>query len=210
MSRFCITFQTFLFICLITFSPLNSHSKGLKITDTNEIITALAPGYHKAYKRNPFIDLNIQFDFDRASLLQSAERQLDYLAKALVSKKLKNSHFQITGHTDAKGEEGYNKRLSAKRAAAVKTYLIDKKNIQADRLFAIGLGEEKLKDISNPEHSVNRRVEISLIPGPNQNKSDVSNSSQPSAAFDWGAVKKPSKSKSTSKSLPSENSKFKW
>lgn len=69
----------------------------------------------------------------------------------------------ITGHTDARGEEEYNERLSLRRAEAVLAYL--KSNLPAAaleklKLFTVGAGErEPIADNDTPEGQVaNRRV----------------------------------------------------
>ena len=68
---------------------------------------------------------------------------------------------EISGHTDAKGSNDYNQRLSENRANAVVNYLISKE-IAAERLKAVGYGETKpVGDNSTVEgRDSNRRVEI--------------------------------------------------
>ncbi|GAB4526367.1 MAG: hypothetical protein Tsb0020_44190 [Haliangiales bacterium] len=73
---------------------------------------------------------------------------------------------EIQGHTDARGSDSYNLRLSGERARSVRTYLIDKGNVAPERLEANGYGETQLIDKGNNEaaHAANRRVEF-LIKG---------------------------------------------
>ncbi len=132
------------------------------VKDWNTIVRALAPGYEEAYGEPRLIDLDVRFAFDEATLLPDAVRQLDELARALVSDKLKKSRFLITGHTDARGSAAYNKDLSARRAEAVRNFLVGK-GVDAKRLQTAGRGEEQLKDILDPEGAINRRVEISVV-----------------------------------------------
>ena len=65
----------------------------------------------------------------------------------------------IEGHTDSVGKPAYNKKLSERRANAVKAYF-EKKGIAADRLNAVGFGMEKpVADNATPEgRAQNRRV----------------------------------------------------
>jgi outer membrane protein OmpA-like peptidoglycan-associated protein len=71
--------------------------------------------------------------------------------------------FQVIGHTDAKGGDDYNLRLSQKRAESVRLYLISAHQIEAGRLTAEGRGRRELKDPSRPEDGINRRVQIKTI-----------------------------------------------
>ncbi|MDP7239531.1 MAG: OmpA family protein, partial [Candidatus Latescibacteria bacterium] len=74
----------------------------------------------------------------------------------------------IFGHTDSKGSDAYNQKLSEKRALSVKTWLLTNTNISKYLLHTIGLGEtqpvapnEKEDGSDNPEgRAQNRRVEI--------------------------------------------------
>jgi OOP family OmpA-OmpF porin len=68
----------------------------------------------------------------------------------------------IEGHTDSDGADDYNLTLSQKRAAAVRTYLVDNYKIDGGRLEAKGWGEGKPIDTnSTPEGKANnRRVEL--------------------------------------------------
>jgi outer membrane protein OmpA-like peptidoglycan-associated protein len=72
---------------------------------------------------------------------------------------------EIQGHTDSRGSEEYNKKLSEARAQAVKTYLVEEAGIDEERLTAKGFGEEKLIDESGTEQAMarNRRVEFKIV-----------------------------------------------
>ena len=134
--------------------------------DMNAIIRGLAPIEYLPEHGSPAegkqrsTDLDILFELNSSILTPDAERQLDQLAAAMQSKKLRLSRFRIAGHTDASGSGEYNQTLSERRAVAVKEYLIASRKIEAARLEAIGWGEERLKDPLNPAGAVNRRVEI--------------------------------------------------
>ena len=103
--------------------------------------------------------LNIEFDFDSAELTGRARRDLDQVAAALADSRLGNAPVTIEGHTDATGDDAYNRRLSRRRAAAVVTYLAQQ-GVAGSRLTGIGLGEDRLLREYDPADGRQRRVEI--------------------------------------------------
>ncbi len=108
----------------------------------------------------PAIDLEVYFDFDSAEITPEAEGQLRELGKALADSKLKGATISINGHTDAKGGDAFNKRLSERRAASIKTYLVDNFALAASNLRTVGYGKSRLKNPSDPFAAENRRVEV--------------------------------------------------
>lgn len=104
--------------------------------------------------------LEILFPFNSAELEPETIRQLDLLGSALQSNELMEFHFEIAGHTDAAGPDGYNDGLSERRAAAVTAYLERTYGIDPLRLQARGYGKRQLFDPANPTSATNRRVEI--------------------------------------------------
>ena len=85
---------------------------------------------------------------------------LNDLGTALQNDDFAHIQILVNGHTDAKGDDAYNLSLSKARAEAVRSRLILDYGIAPDRLIAIGFGEQRLRDPSNPESTTNRRVEI--------------------------------------------------
>jgi len=75
-----------------------------------------------------------------------------------------NAKFTVEGHTDSVGSAKLNQSLSEKRANSVRDFLI-KEGIDADRLTAIGYGEDKPIATNNTRsgRKQNRRVEINLM-----------------------------------------------
>ena len=69
----------------------------------------------------------------------------------------------VEGHTDSVGSSSTNLRLSQRRAEAVLSYLVGQ-GIEADRLTAIGFGEEKPVDSNRTRRGRerNRRVEFTI------------------------------------------------
>ena len=78
--------------------------------------------------------------------------------------RLKNASVIVAGHTDAKGSESYNERLSDRRAEAVKRYLVERLNIPAENLATTGYGKRHLKNPDQPYAAENRRVQILNTP----------------------------------------------
>jgi OOP family OmpA-OmpF porin len=79
------------------------------------------------------------FDFDKATLRPEGKKKLDeVVAKA---KAIKLEVIIAVGHTDHFGSDAYNQKLSERRAAAVKTYVVSK-GIDANRVYTEGKGEK--------------------------------------------------------------------
>jgi outer membrane protein OmpA-like peptidoglycan-associated protein len=108
----------------------------------------------------PRIDYSVEFDFNSSDINQSSYAALDTLAEALKSPDLIDSKFLINGHTDSKGSDDYNIKLSQLRANAVVVYLVSQHDIDKARFKAIGFGETALKNVEDGEAAANRRVEI--------------------------------------------------
>jgi OOP family OmpA-OmpF porin len=80
------------------------------------------------------------FDFNKAVLRPAGKAKLDELvAKA---KAIKLEVILAVGHTDRIGGDAYNQKLSEKRAAAVKEYLVAK-GIEANRVYTEGKGKKQ-------------------------------------------------------------------
>lgn len=109
--------------------------------------------------------IKIHFAFNSAALLPEAKRNLDVLAGALQSPRLRMSCFRIEGHADSIGSEAYNDRLSQARADAVVRYLVDVSGLDTDRLLAAGLGERQpIADNATEEgRARNRRVQVANL-----------------------------------------------
>ena len=78
--------------------------------------------------------------------------------------KYPNASFSVEGHTDSIGTKGFNQTLSEARAAAVVDYL-SSRNVSAERLNAVGFGENNPIDtnINSAGRANNRRVEILFV-----------------------------------------------
>ena len=92
----------------------------------------------------PVLINNIFYDFDKATLRPESTVALDNLIKLLNENP--NVTIELSAHTDYRGSEAYNKRLSQRRAESVVNYLTEH-GIAADRLSPMGYGKEKPKTI---------------------------------------------------------------
>ncbi|MBI3148771.1 MAG: OmpA family protein [Betaproteobacteria bacterium] len=107
------------------------------------------------------VDLEIPFEFNSARLSEDGKEILVQLGQALTSDSLSGvKSIVLEGHTDAKGNAGYNRVLSLRRAQTVKDFLAQKQSVPASKLKAVGKGSTELADPKNPEDGVNRRVRV--------------------------------------------------
>jgi OOP family OmpA-OmpF porin len=80
----------------------------------------------------------VHFDFDKSDLTSTARPILDRVAESMLA--YPEAFFEIAGHTDSVGTFAYNFLLSARRAAAVRNYLIGQ-GVPAYKMTAVGYGE---------------------------------------------------------------------
>ena len=106
------------------------------------------------------IDLEVYFDRNSAAIGHRGAEDLQSLGEALGDPSLKGATFMIGGHTDARGSDGYNQKLSERRAIAVKTWLEENAHISAEKLVAVGYGKDEYKNPHDPYAPENRRVQI--------------------------------------------------
>lgn len=80
----------------------------------------------------------VLFDFDKASVKSTYKKDLEKVADLL--KKNPAQKVRIEGYTDNIGSKGYNQKLSERRAAAVKAYLVEMFKVDAARIETVGYG----------------------------------------------------------------------
>ena len=105
---------------------------------------------------------NIFFDYDKATLLQQSYNELHMLIGMLkANPKMK---IEVRGHTDGRGSDDYNRRLSENRAKAVVDYLVSK-GIDPRRLQYKGFGKSMpiATNATEEGRARNRRVEFKII-----------------------------------------------
>lgn len=101
------------------------------------------------------MQLQVQFATGSAQLTAASTRYLDDVVSCISSPML------VGGHTDNRGSDATNARLSAARAEAVKAYLVSK-GVKAELLSAEGFGASKpIADNSSADgRAKNRRIEL--------------------------------------------------
>ena len=104
----------------------------------------------------------VNFEFNKATLTLNAKSLLDKVADALVARP--DIKVEVDGHTDGKGSDDYNLKLSDSRAKSVVSYL-SAHGIAKDRMSAKGFGKSMpIADNTTDEgREVNRRVELKVI-----------------------------------------------
>ncbi len=113
---------------------------------------------------------NIYYDFDDDKILPEAEKDLTFLLGLM--KQYPDMEIELSSHTDSRGNDDYNERLSQRRAQSAKNWLVSH-GIKADRIDAVGYGESQILnqcingiDCTEEEHRLNRRTEFKITAGP--------------------------------------------
>ena len=104
------------------------------------------------------INLKVLFEFDKAVVQPVFNQQIEAVAGFM--KKYPETTTVIEGHTDSKGPDSYNMKLSQQRAEAVKQQLVTLYGIDAQRLDTVGYGETRPVDTNATDEGRynNRRV----------------------------------------------------
>ena len=113
----------------------------------------------------PSIDIRVNFEFDKYTLTELGKKQVEEIGKAMTSSDLSGMKFKLIGHTDSRGTDEYNDRLSLKRAEMVSDYLMKHFDLE-DRIVSIeGKGKRELlyHDTTEDAHALNRRVAVEII-----------------------------------------------
>ncbi len=134
-----------------------------KVESVEDLETAIG---RDSLKEAPIIILH--FDFDKSKILNEEKNKLDLFAQYL--KNNESVSIKILGHTDSKGSNLYNNKLSYLRAERVKKYLVSV-GIEKNRLSVEGMGEKQpIVSNTNPDGTdnqegrrLNRRVEFIII-----------------------------------------------
>ena len=114
------------------------------------------------------IEINaIYFDFNKWNITSSAAFELDNIVA--IMKKYPDMVIEIGAHTDCRGTDDYNLKLSKKRATSVQTYL-ESKGISSANIKSVGYGETQplnhcITDdmCKEEEYNINRRCEFVIV-----------------------------------------------
>jgi len=154
---------------------LDFHTQGIKDNVTLQKTLTIMPRprdpEYEIYTSEEPIRLNsIYYDYDDDKILADAEPQLQLLVDLL--NQYGDMVIELSSHTDARGNDDYNQRLSQRRAQSAKNWIVNK-GIPEARIQAVGYGESKILnhcqnnvDCSDEEHRFNRRTEFRIISGP--------------------------------------------
>ncbi|MDR3705261.1 MAG: OmpA family protein [Paludibacteraceae bacterium] len=155
------------------------------------------------------------FDFDKDILTDEFTRQFKELVEEM--KQFPGETFEVAGHTDQRGSDKYNQKLSEHRANFVKQLLV-KEGFPADKIIAKGFGK-KMPVVEDPksedDYAQNRRCEIRIISQEVKNPSstDINKAATPTevvapenaAPADTAPAKDQAVSKNTTNVKPQEN-----
>ena len=105
---------------------------------------------------------NIFYDFDKTTLRQESISELGRLVSLMNENP--TLKIELSSHTDSKGTDEYNQKLSQSRAQSVVDYLISKE-INKERLVAKGYGESTPIAINDTDEGrqLNRRSEFKIL-----------------------------------------------
>lgn len=110
---------------------------------------------------------NLLFGLDDYHLTPNSTAELDNLVNYL--NKNPNIKIEVGSHTDSRGSNAYNQKLSQQRAEETVKYL-ESKGISSSRLISKGYGESKLLNncsdgvsCTEEEHAINRRTEFKVV-----------------------------------------------
>ena len=114
-------------------------------SDTIEEDADYSVDFILAAMHKPQVVENIFYDFDKATLRPESKKALDEMAQMLKD----NPHvaIEMASHTDRKGSDEYNMRLSQRRAQSVVDYLIEA-GVEKERLQPHGYGESRPKTVT--------------------------------------------------------------
>ena len=110
---------------------------------------------------------SIYYNFNDASIRPDAKVDLDALAAFL--NQYPDINVELASHTDARGGNRYNRKLSQRRAENAVKYLM-RRGIDRSRLIAVGYGKKNIRnhcmdgiDCTETEHQYNRRTEVRIV-----------------------------------------------
>lgn len=125
-----------------------------------EVQVVLVPAKVEISAERIDIQDSVYFEVNKDIIKSESFELLDEVAETLIAHP-ELTLIRIEGHTDSRGAADANKELSQRRAEAVRTYLVSK-GVEAERLEALGYGEEKPleRGSSQAAYAKNRRVDF--------------------------------------------------
>jgi outer membrane protein OmpA-like peptidoglycan-associated protein len=119
-------------------------------------------------KGNQIVVNPIYFDFDKSNIRTDAEYELEKVIDIL--RLYPNMTIKVESHTDSRGSDRYNLKLSNQRATSSRDYIVSR-GIDSNRIeSAIGFGETQLINrcdgsvkCTEEDHQLNRRTQFIII-----------------------------------------------
>lgn len=174
---------------------LEFNTMGLLDSKTFEVPVKLKPTpvYITISKEEPIELENIYYDFDDDKILPAAEPDLNFVLELM--NEYPDMVIEMSSHTDARGNDAYNRDLSQRRAESARRWLLEK-GVDRRRIQAVGYGETVPKTVTakivqeysflkegdvlteayinqlpteeqkEGAHQVNRRTEFKIVSGP--------------------------------------------
>jgi OOP family OmpA-OmpF porin len=125
-------------------------------------VVAPKESFKTIFSDKPVTIEGANFDTNSAKLKKTADKKLNEVVD--FAAKNKDSNLAVSGHTDSRGSEKLNQKLSLSRAASVKAYLV-KKGVSAARITT--KGEASTRPVADNKtkagRAQNRRVEITSV-----------------------------------------------
>lgn len=111
------------------------------------------------------IDGIVYFDYDSARIQTRSMPIIEGVAETLIAHP-ELTLVEVEGHTDVRGDDDYNLRLSQERVESVVDALVER-GVARNRLRARGYGESRPVEQGETEaaHQANRRVEFRIVEG---------------------------------------------
>ncbi len=155
--------------CILCFEGLGTYSSPeieSELTESNtkgSIITDIA--MKKIIKDEAIVLDNIYYDYNKSTIRKDAQPALNSLVRMLKRNPI---IIELSAHTDSRGKDDYNLRLSEDRAKTAVAYIVSK-GINTRRISAKGYGETMLlndcgdgKPCDETAHQLNRRTEFKV------------------------------------------------
>lgn len=132
--------------------------------DDRAIRVALGPSKVVLEREQIRILEKVQFETGKAVIRPESFGLLDEVA-SVIKDHPDAGRVEVSGHTDDRGSDSLNQRLSEDRAKAVTEYLTARAGVDPARLSAVGYGESRPIDTNRTEagREANRRVEFTLV-----------------------------------------------
>lgn len=109
------------------------------------------------------VELMVNFDFDRSEVKPQYFDEIEEVADFMAQ--FPDIDIDLEGHTDSRGTEAYNLALSDRRVAAVRQVMIDRFNVDANRVSSTGFGESQpiASNDTDAGRAENRRVMTIIV-----------------------------------------------